>query len=124
MLDNFYFWESHMSFFKSLILAIVATLFITYALGVGLLEVFDMGITIGDEVVEPLQAIGVSALVAVLLVLAALAIVFTVFGSLIFVGMMVFGGIALCAIGVFWPILLVAVIIWLICRDKPQATYS
>ena len=93
-----------MSFFKSLILAIVATLFITYVLGVGLLEVFDMGITIGDEVVEPLQAIGVSALVAVLLVLAALAIVFTVFGSLIFVGMMVFGGIALCAIGVFWQI--------------------
>lgn len=113
-----------MSFFKSLVLAIIATLFITYVLGVSLLEVFDMGITIGDEIVEPLQAIGVSALVAVCIVLAAVAIVFTVFGSLIFVGLLVLGGVALCAIGIFWPILLIALIIWLICRDKPQATYS
>ena len=113
-----------MSFFKSLVLAIVATLFITYVLGVGLLEVFDVDIYLDEEVVEPLKAISFSALVVVCIVLAAVAIVFTVFGTLIFVGLMVFGAIALGAIGVFWPIILVAVVIWLICRDKPQTRYS
>ncbi len=113
-----------MSFFKSLLLAIIATLFITYALGTSLLEVFDINITMDKEIVEPLQAIGLSALVAICLVLAALAIVFTVFGTIIFIGLMVFGGLALCAIGIFWPIIIVALVIWLACRDTPQATYS
>ena len=113
-----------MSFFKSLILAIVATLFITYVLGVSLLEMFDVGVYIDEEMVEPLKIISVSALVAVCLVLAALAIVFTVFGTIIFIGLMLFGAIVLGAIGVFWPILLIGLIIWLICRDKSQVSYS
>ncbi len=112
-----------MSFFKSLVLAIVATLFITYVLGAGLLDVFDINITVDQEVIEPLKAISISALVMVCLVLAALAIVFTVFGSIIFIGMMVFGALILGAIGIFWPILLVALAIWLVCREKPQAQY-
>jgi len=112
-----------MSFFKSLVLAIVATLFITYVLGAGLLDVFDINITVDEEVIEPLKAISISALVMVCLVLAALAIVFTVFGSIIFIGMMVLGALVLGAIGVFWPILLVAFAIWFVCKEKPQTQY-
>ncbi|TWX73017.1 hypothetical protein [Colwellia sp. C1TZA3] len=107
-----------MSFFKSLFLAIFATLFLTYILGVSFIDLFDVDIYMGEQVVEPLKAISISALVVVLLVLVALAIVMSVFGSLIFVVMLLLGGCAMLLVGVFWPIFLVAGVIWLVTRDK------
>jgi len=108
-----------MSFFKSLILAILATLFLTYVLGVSLLDIFDVDVYMGDELLEPIKAISVAAVVAVVLVLIALAIALTVFGSLIFVGMLVVGALGLVAVGVFWPVFVVAFIIWLVLKE-PQ----
>ncbi|MGB1262086.1 MAG: hypothetical protein ACPG52_04160 [Cognaticolwellia sp.] len=107
-----------MSFFKSLCLAIFATLFLTYVLGVSFIELLDVDIYINEQFIEPLQAISVSALVVVLIVLAALAIALSVFGSLIFVALMVLAGGALLLLGVFWPILLIAGVIWLVTRDN------
>ena len=113
-----------MSFFKSLILAIFATLFLTYVLGTSFIEMLDIDVYMGDELIEPLKAISISAVVVVLLVLLALAIVLSVFGSLIFIAMLVIGGFAMVMIGVFWPILLIAGIIWLIARDKKKVQYQ
>lgn len=107
-----------MSFFKSFCFAILATLFLTYVLGISLFELLDVDIYMGEQVVEPLKAISISALVAVLLVLAALAIAMSVFGSLIFVAILVLGGGAMLLIGIFWPILLVAAVIWLVSSEK------
>jgi hypothetical protein len=107
-----------MSFFKSLFLAIFATLFLTYVLGVSFIDFFDVDIYMGEQIVEPLKAISISALVMVLLVLVALAIAMSVFGSLIFIVMLLLGGGAMLLVGVFWPILLVAGVIWLTTRDK------
>jgi len=107
-----------MSFFKSLCLAIFATIFLTYVLGVSFIELLDVDIYMGEHVVEPLKAISVSALVVVMLVLVAIAIAMSVFGSLIFVAMLVLGGGAMLLIGVFWPIFLIAGVIWLLARDK------
>ena len=113
-----------MSFFKSLILAILATIFLTYVFGVGMLELMNVHVMMDGEVIEPLKAIGVSALVVVLLVVIALAIVLSVFGGLIFIVLVLFGSIAMVTIGVFWPILLMAVVIWLLCRDKNTKQYA
>lgn len=110
-----------MSFFKSLCLAIFATMFLTYVLGVSLIELLDVDIYMDEQLIEPLKAISISALVVVLLVLVALAIAMSVFGSLIFVAMLVLGGGAMLLVGVFWPILLVALVIWLVTRDKSAA---
>ncbi|KGJ96659.1 hypothetical protein [Colwellia psychrerythraea] len=112
-----------MSFFKSLTLAILATIFLTYVFGVGMLELMNLHVMMDGEVIEPLKAIGVSALVVVLLVVMALAIVLSVFGSLIFIGLVLFGSIAMVTIGVFWPILLMAVVIWLFSRNKQPRQY-
>jgi len=113
-----------MSFFKSLLLAILATIFITYTLGLGFLELFDAGIYLGGELVEPLKAISISAIVVVFIVVAAMAIMFTVFGTLVFIGVFVVGAIAMGLIGVFWPILLAALVIWLVAKDKKQPRYN
>lgn len=107
-----------MSFFKSLLLAIFATLFLTYVLGVSFLELLDINVYMDGELIEPLKAIGVSAVATVTLVLIALAIVLSVFGSFIFISLLVLGGVAMVAIGVFWPVLLIAVVIWLVTRNK------
>ncbi len=113
-----------MTFFKSLLLAIFATLFLTYVLGVSFLELLDVNVYMGEELIEPIKAISVSALVVVLLVVVALAIVLSVFGSLIFIAMIVMGSLAMVAVGVFWPVLLIAVVIWLITREKQQTQYN
>ena len=109
-----------MSFFKSFLLAIIATLFLTYVLGVSLIELLDVDVYMGEKLIEPLMAISISALVMVLLVLVALAIVLSVFGSIIFVSMLVFGGFVMVMVGIFWPIFFIAVVIWLITRDTKQ----
>ncbi|WP_057832878.1 hypothetical protein [Colwellia sp. TT2012] len=113
-----------MSFFKSLILAIVATIFLTYVFGVGMLEMMNVHVMMDGEVIEPLKAIGVSALVVVLIVVIALAIVLSVFGSLIFICLVLCGSIAMVTIGVFWPILLMAVVIWLFSGNKDTKRYA
>ena len=110
-----------MTFFKSLILAIVVTLTLTYVFGVSLLNWFDISIYLDDKHVEPLTAISVSALIAVALVVAVLAIVLSVFGTLIFTALMLFGGLLLVGVGMFWPVLLIALIIWLCTKNKPVA---
>ncbi|MFT6193303.1 MAG: dolichol kinase [Cognaticolwellia sp.] len=112
-----------MSFFRSLFLAIFATLFLTYVLGVSFIDLFDVNIYMGEQMVEPLKAISISALVVVLLVLVALAIAMSVFGSLIFIVMLLLGGGAMLLVGVFWPIFLVAGVIWLVTRDESSVQY-
>ena len=84
-----------MSFFKSLCLAIFATIFLTYVLGTSFIELHDVDVYVA----------------------------MSVFGSLIFVAMLLLGGGAMLLVGVFWPIFLVAGVIWLVTRDKRTAQY-
>lgn len=107
-----------MTFFKSLLLAIFATLFLTYALGISFLELLDINVYMDGELIEPLKAIGVSAVAMVILVLIALVIVLSVFGSFVFISLLILGSVAMVAIGVFWPVFLAAVVIWLMTRTK------
>ncbi len=109
-----------MSFMKSLMLAIFATLFLTYVLGISFIEMFNVDLYVGEELIEPLKAISVSAIIMVILVIMALAIVMSVFGTLIFIGMMIFGALAMVMIGIFWPVIFIAFVIWLMVRDKKQ----
>jgi len=107
-----------MSFLKSLILAILATVFLTYVLGSSLIGLLDIDIYMENQLIEPLKAISLSALVIVFLVVAVLAIVLSVFGSVIFLGLIGAGAVVMFAVGVFWPILFIAVVIWAMTRDN------
>jgi len=113
-----------MSFIKSLMLAIIATLFLTYVLGISIIEMLDVDVYVDNQLMEPLKAIGISALVAVLLVVLALAIVLSVFGSVIFIVLLVSGGVAMFMVGVFWPILLIAAVIWLVARNPQTRSHA
>jgi hypothetical protein len=109
-----------MSFFKSFMLAIFATLFLTYVLGISFIEMFNVDLYVGEELIEPINAISVSAIIMVILVILAFTIMMSVFGSLIFIGLMIFGALAMVMVGVFWPVIFIAFVIWLLARDKKQ----
>ncbi len=108
-----------MTFIKSLILAIFATLILTYVFGISLLEMLNISIYMDDHQVEPIKAISISALAVVTLIMVAFAIALSVFGTILFVALLACGGILLVGIGIFWPVLFIAIAIWLCCRDKP-----
>lgn len=107
-----------MSFLRSFCLAILATLFLTYVLGVSFIELLDINIEMEGEMIEPLAAISVSALAMVVLVVAAIAIVLSVFGTFIFLGLVLLGSLALVALGAFWPVILIAAVIYFLAKDK------
>lgn len=90
-----------MSFFKALCLAIFASIFLTYVLGISLLEWLNINIYMGDSLIEPLKAISISALVMVIITLVTVAIVISVFGGVIFITLLILGSIAMALIGVF-----------------------
>jgi len=113
-----------MSFFKSLMLAILASIFLTYVFGASFLALFDVDVVVDGDYIEPIKAITASALVVVVLIVVALAIVLSVFGSIIFATMIILGSVALVAIGVFWPVFLAAIVIWLMSRDKHNKQYA
>jgi hypothetical protein len=113
-----------MSFFKSLMLALLATIFLTYVFGSSFLQLLDINITMNGELLEPVKAISVSALVVIVLVVVALGIILSVFGGFIFISAIILGTIAMVTIGIFWPVILAALAIWLVCRDKPVRRYA
>jgi len=105
-------------------LAMIATIFLTYVFGSSFLQWLDINIMMNGELLEPIAAISLSALVVIILVVVAFAIVLSVFGSFIFIVAMLLGALAMVTIGVFWPVILVALAIWLICKEKPVKGYA
>jgi hypothetical protein len=111
-----------MSFSKSLLLALLATLFITYVLGYSMTQWLGVSVYMDGEFIEPLQAISFSALVAMLLVIIAGAIFVSIFGVVLFAVCLVCGSIVLAFLGVFWPVLAVALLLyWLTKPTSSQA---
>ena len=113
-----------MSFFKSFLLAILATVFLTYVFGTSMVEIMNLHVMIDGEALAPLTAIGFSALVVAIMVVVALTIVLSMFGGLIFLALLVVGGIGMAFIGVFWPVLLIAVVIWLFSRNNQVREFA
>ncbi|WP_068544252.1 hypothetical protein [Thalassotalea crassostreae] len=113
-----------MTFFKSLLLAIMATILMTYILGISVIDWFNIDIYIDQDKIEPIQAISMSALAAVVMVLVALAIILSIFGALIFTVMALVATFVVFGLSVFWPVLIVALLIYACTRDKPQSQYN
>ncbi|TLU64343.1 hypothetical protein FE810_12140 [Thalassotalea litorea] len=106
-----------MSFTKSLFLAIIATLLLTYLFGNTMFAWLGMDIVIDDQAVEPIEAIAIAALIGVIFFIVGLTLFISVFGTLILVLLAALTGLAVVGLSVFWPILLFGFVIWLLCRE-------
>jgi|GEM_PF-641239 len=107
-----------MTFFKSLILAIIATIFLTYMFETSIVELLNVDLYINDKLIEPITDFGISAFIVALITIVTLVIVLSVFGSLFFVGILGVGAIILSLIGLIWPMVLAAFIIWLVTKNS------
>lgn len=110
-----------MSFLKSLCLAVLATIFITYIGAAVVGHWFELSIHLDDKVLEPVTVFGVMALSGVVIALVVSMILVSVFGVMIFIALLVAGSIVLMLLGSMWPVILLALIIyWLIKPEKQR----
>lgn len=110
-----------MSFFKSFLIAVAATLFLTYAFGANMIEMMNLHVMLDGEALAPITAIGFSALIVAIMAVIALTIVLSMFGSLVFIALLIVGGIGMFFVGVFWPVLLMAIVIWLFSKNSHKS---
>ena len=89
-----------------------------------MIEMMNLHVMIDGEAVAPLTAIGFSALVVAIMVVIALTITLSMFGGFIFLTLLALGGVGMVFIGVFWPVLLMAVVIWLFSRNSNKKEFA
>lgn len=127
-----------MSFLKSLLLAIIAIFILSYVFGLfsfashsfdnNAAALTHMHVVFNGEVLEPIKALGLSAVFVVLLFMLALVAVFSVFGGLFFIALFILGCVVMFTLSTFWPILMIAFAIWgiskLVFKDKSTDHYA
>ena len=107
-----------MSFIKSLLIAVLATVLITYFLGTTLLELLGIQLEQFETWRVSMEAINMSALGGIAIALVIALVLFTVFGVFILVFTLILSCIAFAIVGAFWPMIIVAMLIYFICRNK------
>ena len=112
-----------MNVLKSLLLAMLIVALIACTLGTGVFDLSNIHIVINNHHLEPFYTIILSVLAAVVIIIAGLAFVMSIIGGLLFITLLVCCSIFLWLLGVFWPIVLVAVVIWL-CSSKKTVHYN
>ncbi len=109
---------------KNFLIAVIIAITLAYCLGDVANDWWGINIVFADELLSPFESA---------LAVAAIGVVFVVIGFIIAVsviGAIVIGlgaaAIALVAMGVgaFWPVLLIAAIIYFLCRDNTRHAIS
>ena len=107
-----------MKFLKALTLAVFISFLLTYVFGVSLMQWFDISIYMDQQPLEPFHAISYSALLVVTIVMAVMIILLSVFGTIIFIGLLAIGGILMLLSGFIWPVFFIAFVIWVFLKDS------
>jgi hypothetical protein len=92
-------------------------------LGKGVFDLSNAQVMINHHHLEPLSTVILSVLAAMVIIIAGLAFIMSFIGGLLFLTLLVCCSIFLWLLGVFWPIVLVALVIWL-CSPKKTVHYN
>lgn len=112
-----------MSLLKSFLLALLIVVCLTCMFGKGVFDLSNVQVMINHHHLEPLSTVILSVLAAMVIIIAGLAFIMSFIGGLLFITLLVCGSIFLCLLGVFWPIVMVAFVIWL-CSSKKAVHYN
>ena len=108
---------------KNFVIAVLIAILLTYTCGHLFTEWFDFDIVLDDHYLSPFEAIAGITIVGAVLVIVGFVIAFSVFGVLFFAAAAVFIGLLVAGLSVFWPmILLLLLVVWLV-KDKKPAHY-
>jgi uncharacterized membrane protein len=90
-------------------------------LDIGVFDLSNIQVIINNQQLEPLSTVILSVLAAMVLIIAGLAFIMSFIGGLLFITLLVCCSIFLGLLGLFWPLVLVAVVIWL-CSPKKNGS--
>ena len=108
---------------KNLAIAVLLAILITYSCGHIFSEWFDVSIRMDDELLSPFAAMAGLTIAGVVLFIVGFVVAMSVAGVLLFTIIAVMAGILFAGLSVFWPmILLLVLVIWLV-KDKRPTHY-
>lgn len=101
-----------------LIIAIILAITLSYSFMHIAGHWLDMHVYWDDELLSPLFAGLIIAGVAIFLVLAGFFITISIIGVLLFAGFAAMIGIFIAGVSVFWPVVLILLCLYFLCRDS------
>ncbi len=109
---------------KNFLIAVVIAITLAYCLGDVANDWWGVNIVFADELLSPLESVLAVTVIGVVFVIIGFIVAVSVIGALV-IGLGA-AAIALLAMGVgaFWPVLLIAAIIYFLCRDKTPHAIS
>lgn len=106
---------------KNLLIAILLAILITYSLGHLADNWLDLSIRMDDELLSPLEAITGITIVGVVLAIVGFVVAVSVLGAVFFAFFAVFVGLLVVGVSVFWPMILVClIVVWLVKDKQPS----
>ncbi|WP_371374009.1 hypothetical protein [Thalassotalea aquiviva] len=108
-----------MSFFKCFIIALIATLALTYTFGTGVAHLVPLEFGLSEYFVQRFELISMSALLGLAILFAIGILLCCIFGTVVFFVAGVLGALLLLGASFLSPLLIFFVIIWL-CLSQSQ----
>lgn len=108
---------------RNLILAILIAIVLTSSFGHLATQWFDWNMSFADQDLDPLVGILVVTGVVVLLVVVGFIVAVSLFAAILLGIFAVCVGFFIAGLSVFWPAILVAVVIYLLVRDRRTLAY-
>jgi hypothetical protein len=103
---------------KNLILAILIATVLTVCVGSVAAQWLDLRIQIDQHWMEPFMTILLITVVVTILVVVGFAVALSVFGALLFGLCAGLIGLFIAGVSVFWPIILLVIVIYYLVKDK------
>jgi hypothetical protein len=105
---------------KNIVIAVLVAILLSYTMGYAASDWFDIRIQLDNRVLEPIAGILGFAVVAVLLVMIGFVVAVSVMGVVFFAVSAGFVGLFVMGIGAFWPMLLLAIVVILLVKDRSK----
>jgi hypothetical protein len=107
--------------FKNLLLAVLIAIVLTYSVGLVATQWLDLRVQIDQHWIEPFMTILIVTFVVALLVVVGFVVAISMIGAIVFAVCAGIIGIFVAGVGAFWPILLFALIVYYLVKDKTAA---
>ncbi|MEP1552502.1 MAG: hypothetical protein ABJJ44_06610 [Paraglaciecola sp.] len=108
---------------KNLFLAVLIAGVLTYCFGHVVTEWFDLHLVLSDYEVEPFTSIIAATAIVALLVFIGFIVAFSVIAAMVLIFVACAIGLFVAGLGMFWPVILISIVIYLLVREKPSPAY-
>ncbi len=107
---------------KNAALAVVIAVLLTYAFGNLFSNWWGIHLMMGDEMLTPFENFAAASAVGIVFVIIGIIVAFSLFGALALAAVAGIAALLVAGVAAFWPIILVAMAVWLIARSKRPHT--